>query len=215
MGGTAGAGHNKPALAVTEVRIDRVGFIWALENRAGWATAHLVKWISHGDSFPSDRTVKRREVLYLSRHCCTSIYIYTILSIVQTKPVSENKNKLENKSENIDSLRGIQDRMRIFAQERDWEQFHDPKSLILALVGEVGELAELFQWLPADQASSLAQQPELQQRVGEELADILLYLARVADVVGLDLAEVTDAKFKSVEKRFPAEHVKGDAPIKK
>ena len=215
MRGTTGAGHNKPALAVTEVRIDRMGFIWAIENRAGLATARLVKWISHNDSFPSDRTVKSREVLYLSRHCCTSIYIYTILSIVQTKPVSENKNKLENKSENIDSLRGIQERMRIFAQERDWEQFHDPKSLILALVGEMGELAELFQWLPADQASSLAQQPELQQRVGEELADILLYLARVADVVGLDLAEVTDAKFKSVEKRFPAEQVKGDAPIKK
>lgn len=147
--------------------------------------------------------------MYLSRHYCISIYIYIFLSMVQTMLVSRSE------SENIDSLRGIQERMRIFAQDRDWEQFHDPKSLILALVGEVGELSELFQWLPADQASTLAQQPELQQRVGEELADILLYLARLASVVGLDLAEVTDAKFTSVEKRFPAEHVKGDAPIKK
>jgi dCTP diphosphatase len=120
-----------------------------------------------------------------------------------------------NESHNNDSLRGIQERMRIFAQERDWEQFHDPKSLILALVGEVGELAELFQWLPADQASSLAQQPELAQRVGEEMADVLLYLTRLADVVGVDLGEVTATKFMSVEQRFPAEQVKGDAPVKR
>ena len=73
--------------------------------------------------------------MYLSRHYCISIYIYIFLSMVQTMLVSRNE------SENIDSLRGIQERMRIFAHDRDWEQFHDPKSLILALVGEVGELA--------------------------------------------------------------------------
>lgn len=118
-------------------------------------------------------------------------------------------------SENIDSLKGIQERMRHFAEERDWVQFHDPKSLILALVGEVGELAELFQWLPADQAGDRSRVPELQQRVGEEMADILLYLVRLADVVGLDLAEVTDKKFTSITNRFPVDHVKGEAPIKK
>ncbi len=115
-------------------------------------------------------------------------------------------------TESVDS---IQARMKEFAQDRDWEQFHDPKSLLLALVGEVGELSELFQWLPADQAQSLAQQPQLQQRVGEEMADILLYLVRLADVVGLDLTEVTNAKLESIRERFPIDHVKGEAPIKK
>ena len=115
-------------------------------------------------------------------------------------------------SESVDS---IQARMKEFAHERDWEQFHDPKSLLLALVGEVGELSELFQWLPADQAQSLAQQPQLQQRVGEEMADIHLYLVRLADVVGLDLTEVTNAKLESIRERFPIEQVKGEAPIKK
>ncbi len=112
------------------------------------------------------------------------------------------------------SLSELQRRMREFAQERDWEQFHDPKSLILALVGEVGELAELFQWLPADQAGELANQSPLQQRVGEEMGDILLYLVRLADVSGIDLATATEAKFTSVKERFPVDQVKGDAPIK-
>ena len=113
-----------------------------------------------------------------------------------------------------DSLSDLQHRMREFAQERDWEQFHDPKSLILALVGEVGELAELFQWLPADKSADLANQSPLQQRVGEEMADILLYLVRLADVAGIDLATATETKFASVKERFPVDQVKGDAPIK-
>lgn len=138
----------------------------------------------------------------------TTVLVYTYTSFRQW-------GRLRGVSENFDSLKEIQQRMRHFAQERDWEQFHDPKSLMLALVGEIGELAELFQWLPADQAQVLAQQPELQQRVGEEMADVVLYLSRLADVIGVDLGQATRAKFESVQKRFPADHVKGDAPIKK
>ena len=122
----------------------------------------------------------------------------------QTMPVSQTP----------DSLSDLQRRMREFARERDWEQFHDPKSLILALVGEVGELAELFQWLPADKSADLANRSPLQQRVGEEMGDILLYLVRIADVAGIDLASATEAKFASVQEGFPVDQVKGDAPIK-
>lgn len=104
--------------------------------------------------------------------------------------------------------------MREFARERDWEQFHDPKSLILALVGEVGELSELFQWLPTDVAQALTLNENLQHRAGEEMGDILLYLVRLADVLGVDLASATAAKFQSVKERFPADKVKGDAPKK-
>ena len=113
-----------------------------------------------------------------------------------------------------DSLAGIRDRMRTFTQERHWEQFHDPKSLILALVGEVGELAELFQWLPADSASTLALQEPLRTRVGEELSDVLLYLIRLADVLGVDLAEAGAAKLSSAEGRFRPEDFQGTAPVK-
>lgn len=114
----------------------------------------------------------------------------------------------------MSDLADLQQRMREFTDERDWSQFHDPKSLILALVGEVGELAELFQWLPANDAGGLAQTGPLKDRVGEELADVLLYLVRLADVLGVDLAEVTRAKLADSASRFPASSWVGEAPNK-
>lgn len=104
--------------------------------------------------------------------------------------------------------------MREFTAERDWERFHDPKSLILALVGEVGELAELFQWVPAEDAASSVDSPGRRERVAEELADVQLYLVRLADVLGIDLAEAARSKLESGRRRFPAEGFRGVAPEK-
>jgi dCTP diphosphatase len=104
--------------------------------------------------------------------------------------------------------------MREFTDERDWAQFHDPKSLILALVGEVGELAELFQWLPSDDAAELATAEPLRTRAGEEIADVLLYLVRLGDVLGLDLAVVASGKLARAGERFPAHDFRGEAPAK-
>ena len=104
--------------------------------------------------------------------------------------------------------------IREFSVERDWEQFHDPKSLILALVGEVGELAELFQWVPAGDAVARFAEPARQQRVGEEIADVLIYLLRLADVVGVDVADATRAKLRNSHGRFAVENVRGRAPEK-
>ena len=77
--------------------------------------------------------------------------------------------------------------VREFSTERDWQQFHDPKSVILALVGEVGELAELFQWVPADEAVERFAAPDRKARAAEEMADVLVYLVCLADVLGVDL----------------------------
>lgn len=96
----------------------------------------------------------------------------------------------------VSDLDDLRDAMRRFTAERDWEKFHDPKSLLLALVGEVGELTELFQWLPAEDAVDLARQEPLRTRAGEELADILLYLVRLADVLGIDLHAAADRKLQ-------------------
>lgn len=104
--------------------------------------------------------------------------------------------------------------VREFSIERDWEQFHDPKSLILALVGEVGELAELFQWIPAEDAVGRFSAPSRQARAGEEIADVLIYLIRLADVLGLDLAVVTRAKLADSSRRFAVDEVHGRAPEK-
>lgn len=114
----------------------------------------------------------------------------------------------------MSDLIALRDAMRQFTDARDWAQFHDPKSLILALVGEVGELAELFQWLPADQAQGLAQEGRLRQRVGEELSDVLLYLVRLADVLEIDLTAAAASKLASAEAKFQSERVKGRAPDK-
>ncbi|WP_427885458.1 nucleotide pyrophosphohydrolase [Kribbella sp. GL6] len=114
----------------------------------------------------------------------------------------------------MSDLTELRDRMRTFTEERDWDQFHDPKSLILALVGEVGELAELFQWLPADTARDRAQEPHLHQRTGEELADVLLYLIRLADVLDIDLAQAALHKLEDSTTRFPPKNFHGQAPEK-
>lgn len=104
--------------------------------------------------------------------------------------------------------------MREFSEARNWTQFHDPKSLILALMGEVGELAELFQWLPADQALALAIHPTLKQRAGEEISDVLLYLLRLADILQIDLEQAASEKMTSSELRFSVEKFRGNAPLK-
>ncbi|MGD7788512.1 nucleotide pyrophosphohydrolase [Propionibacteriaceae bacterium Y1700] len=87
----------------------------------------------------------------------------------------------------MSDLTDLRDRMRRFTTERNWEQFHDPKSLILALTGEVGELAEVFQWLPAGDARAMVRAEPTTTQARDELADVLLYLVRLADVLDVDL----------------------------
>jgi NTP pyrophosphatase (non-canonical NTP hydrolase) len=94
--------------------------------------------------------------------------------------------------------------MRTFTAERHWEAFHDPKSLLLALVGEVGELAELLQWLPADKAKDIIDNEPERSQVSEELADILLYLVRLADVLNVDLFQGAIAKMAKNRTKHPA-----------
>jgi dCTP diphosphatase len=112
----------------------------------------------------------------------------------------------------VTDLSELRDRMRQFSQDRDWGQFHDPKSVLLALVGEVGELAELFQWLAAGEARELAAAEPLRTRAGEEMADVLLYLILLADVLGIDLADAARRKIADSERRFPPASVTGKAP---
>ncbi|MBV7363065.1 nucleotide pyrophosphohydrolase [Actinomycetaceae bacterium TAE3-ERU4] len=90
-----------------------------------------------------------------------------------------------------------------FVKERDWERFNDPKSLVLALTGEVGELAECFQWLPADEAEKLAQVEPLAESIRDEVADVFLYLLRLCSVCGIDLAAATRAKMVKNAKKYP------------
>ena len=79
----------------------------------------------------------------------------------------------------IDSLAALRARLRAFVAERDWDKFHNPKNLAMALVAEAGELVEHFQWLTAEEADDLS--PEVREEVEQEIADVLIYLVELAD----------------------------------
>ena len=93
-------------------------------------------------------------------------------------------------------------RLRDFAAARDWEQFHTPKNLAMALAGEAGELLEVFQWLTPEQSAAVLD-GERAGDVADELADVLIYLVRLADVLGVDLVAAAAAKVDRNEQRFP------------
>lgn len=112
----------------------------------------------------------------------------------------------------MSDIRELTQAMRLFSEERDWTRFHDPKSLTLALVGEVGELAELLQWLPTAGVDVAVREPRLHGRLGEELADVLLYLVRLADVLGVDLAAAAVQKLRANAERFVVADHRGKAP---
>ena len=86
--------------------------------------------------------------------------------------------------------------LRQFAADRDWAQFHSPKNLVMALTGEVGELAEVFQWMTEEESKGAARHPPTAEAVRHELADVLLYLVRAADVLGVDLNLAVSEKMK-------------------
>ena len=97
--------------------------------------------------------------------------------------------------------------VRAFAAERDWDQFHTPKNLSMALAGEAGELLEIFQWLTPERSANLDDQTR--QHVGEELVDILQYAVRIADLLDVDLNEAFWAKVYKNTERYPADQVRG------
>lgn len=100
-----------------------------------------------------------------------------------------------------------------FAIERDWVQFHSPRNLLLALVGEVGELAELFQWRPDSDVTPGLPTWTAEERtaLGEELSDVLIYLARLADQSGIDLASACTAKMHKNALKYPVQKCRGSS----
>ncbi|KAF0813084.1 hypothetical protein IGB42_02484 [Andreprevotia sp. IGB-42] len=108
-------------------------------------------------------------------------------------------------------IASLQQRLRAFSAERDWDQFHSPKNLACALSVEAAELLELFQWLNDEQAALAPKDPQFAERLGEEVADVLLYLLRIADVSGLDLNAVVERKLLLNAQKYPAEQARGHA----
>ena len=109
----------------------------------------------------------------------------------------------------MQSLEQIKNRLREFANERDWDQFHSPKNLAMALIVEAAELVEHFQWLTEEQSQTLP--PEKLAEVEQEIADIQIYLIRLADKLGVDMEKAVNARIELNEKKYPADKVRGSA----
>lgn len=109
----------------------------------------------------------------------------------------------------MDSLDELKNRLLKFAQERDWEQFQSPKNLVMALCGEMGELAECFQWLSEAQSRDLS--ADQRGRVADEIADMQLYLILLAARLDMDIAEECRRKLELNAAKYPVEKARGRA----
>ena len=109
----------------------------------------------------------------------------------------------------MNELELLRDQLREFSAARDWEQFHSPKNLAMALSAEAGELLEVFQWLTEEQSRGLSESAKA--KAGEEIADVLLYLVRLGDQLGIDPLAAARAKLAVNEQKYPADKARGNA----
>jgi len=103
----------------------------------------------------------------------------------------------------------LRDRLRDFASARDWNQFHSPKNLAIALSVEAAELLEHFQWV--SDKDSLTIPPDKLGKIDEEIADVFLYLIRLADMLNIDLVQAADRKIEANSRKYPVEKSRGNA----
>ena len=106
-------------------------------------------------------------------------------------------------------MKDLRDAIRAFIEERDWEQFHSPKNLAMALSVEVAEIVEHFQWLTEEQSQNLP--PEKLAEVREEIGDVMIYIVELSEKLGIDSVEAAKAKLEINSQKYPAALVKGKA----
>ncbi|CAI9118144.1 OLC1v1019668C1 [Oldenlandia corymbosa var. corymbosa] len=101
------------------------------------------------------------------------------------------------------SLKDLSKKLEEFAKARDWEKYHSPRNLLLAMVGEVGELSEIFQWRGEVDKGLPNWEESDREHLGEELSDVLLYLIRLADICGIDLGDAATKKIVKNAIKYP------------
>ena len=98
-----------------------------------------------------------------------------------------------------------------FCELRDWDQFHMPKNLVMALCGEVGELIEIFQWLTEEESKDIVQDARKMEQVEEEIADIQVYVLRLAHKLGVDIERAVEKKMRKNAEKYPVHLARGNA----
>ena len=114
---------------------------------------------------------------------------------------------MQNKD--IIDVANFQAKFRTFVKERDWDQYHNPKNIAMALTVEAAELLEIFQWLSIEEAKEVKDNPEIKEKISHELADIMVYLMRLADKTNINLQQAINEKMVLNAKKYPANLVKG------
>ncbi len=109
----------------------------------------------------------------------------------------------------MSDIKELIEKIKKFRDERDWMQFHDPKSMAASIIIEAAELLEHFQWKSKEEIDQYIK--EHKEEIGEEIADVALYLFELADNLGLDLKQVMEDKLKKNAKKYPVEKAKGSA----
>jgi dCTP diphosphatase len=110
-----------------------------------------------------------------------------------------------------DSIAKLQAQIQVFSEERDWDQFHTPKNLILAATSEMGELAEVLQWKSDDEVNEYLSSQSGKDRISEEIADVAIYLIRLCQKSNIDFIEAIRSKISINESKYPAQKSRGNS----
>lgn len=108
------------------------------------------------------------------------------------------------------NVENIQQKIREFVAERDWDKYHTPKNVAIALSVEAAELLEIFQWMSDSEANTITQEGRTYEKIREEIADTQIYLLRLADLLKLDLEKAVEDKFQKNTDKYPVEKAKGN-----
>jgi dCTP diphosphatase len=130
------------------------------------------------------------------------------LAPTQFRPQSGDMKPLHDKSATVAELR---ERVMAFARERDWEQFHSPKNLSMALAAEAGELMEHFLWTDSRESTETVRSEKKRHLIEDEIADVVIYALEFANVCGIDLAAAIEAKLGKNAAKYPVEKARGRA----
>jgi NTP pyrophosphatase (non-canonical NTP hydrolase) len=112
-------------------------------------------------------------------------------------------------SDSATTVAELKNRVLAFARERDWEQFHAPKNLSMALAAEAGELMEHFLWATPEESRAVARDPARSARIAEELSDVVIYALEFANATGIDLASSIEAKIAANAAKYPVDKARG------
>jgi len=114
-------------------------------------------------------------------------------------------------TDSVTTIADLKTRVLAFVRERDWEQFHTPKNLSMALAAEAGELMEHFLWATPEQSQAIATEPVKRGKIADELADVVIYALEFANITGLDVAAAIEAKMAANAQKYPVEKARGRA----